>query len=284
MLRKLRIAVAVVMLSLVTFYFIDFAGLLPEGFSVLEHIQFVPAVLSLSTAVLVALVALTLLLGRLYCSVICPMGIFQDVIARISRGLGKKPKKKKRYQYSPGPQHPALHPAGSYGRRTGIRIYPVGQPARPVRRLRPYRRQRIRSGLSGGQQPARGALHRNGQLHVLPDGHLRAQRLCPVHRPAYLARGRVPGLEARPHVLQHHLPGRDVFRADQSFFLVENPDRPCEMHPLRGVRHPVQSLVHRQPEPAHRLQPLRGLLRLPGCLPAGCALFLGSQESAGASI
>lgn len=63
MLRKLRIAVAVVMLSLVTFYFIDFAGLLPEGFSVLEHIQFVPAVLSLSTAVLVALVALTLLLG-----------------------------------------------------------------------------------------------------------------------------------------------------------------------------------------------------------------------------
>ncbi len=101
MLRKLRIAVAVVMLSLVTFYFIDFAGLLPEGFSVLEHIQFVPAVLSLSTAVLVALVALTLLLGRLYCSVICPMGIFQDVIARISRGLGKKPKKKKRYQYSP---------------------------------------------------------------------------------------------------------------------------------------------------------------------------------------
>lgn len=101
MLRELRIAVAVVMLSLVTFYFIDFAGLLPEGFSVLEHIQFVPAVLSLSTAVLVALVALTLLLGRLYCSVICPMGIFQDVIARISRGLGKKPKKKKRYQYSP---------------------------------------------------------------------------------------------------------------------------------------------------------------------------------------
>ena len=95
MLRELRIAVAVVMLSLVTFYFIDFAGLLPEGFSVLEHIQFVPAVLSLSTAVLVALVALTLLLGRLYCSVICPMGIFQDVIARISRGLGKKQKKKK---------------------------------------------------------------------------------------------------------------------------------------------------------------------------------------------
>ena len=101
MLRKRRIAVAVVMLTLVTFYFIDFAGLLPEGFSVLERIQFVPAVLSHSVAVLVVLVALTLLLGRLYCSVICPMGIFQDVVARISRGLGKKPKKKKRYQYSP---------------------------------------------------------------------------------------------------------------------------------------------------------------------------------------
>ena len=114
MLRKRRIAVAVVMLTLVTFYFIDFAGLLPEGFSVLERIQFVPAVLSHSVAVLVVLVALTLLLGRLYCSVICPMGIFQDVVARISRGLGKKPKKKKRYQYSPARNH-YLIAAYNYG-------------------------------------------------------------------------------------------------------------------------------------------------------------------------
>ena len=98
MLRKLRTAAAIVLLVLITFYFVDFAGLLPEGFSVLARIQFVPAIFFHSAAILGALIALTLLLGRLYCSVICPMGIFQDVVTRIG---GFFRKKKKRYKFSP---------------------------------------------------------------------------------------------------------------------------------------------------------------------------------------
>lgn len=98
MLRKLRTAAAIALLVLITFYFVDFAGLLPEGFSVLARIQFVPAIFFHSAAILGALIALTLLLGRLYCSAICPMGIFQDVVTRIG---GFFRKKKKRYKFSP---------------------------------------------------------------------------------------------------------------------------------------------------------------------------------------
>ena len=94
MLRKIRIGISVVLFALITFYFLDFANILPNSFHRLAHIQFVPAVLSLSIGILIVLIALTLLFGRIYCSTICPMGIWQDVIARISKSVGKK---KKRY-------------------------------------------------------------------------------------------------------------------------------------------------------------------------------------------
>ena len=76
----------------------DFAGILPNKFHVLAHLQFVPALMSLSLVILVALIALTLVLGRIYCSVICPMGVFQDVVNWISK---KTAKKKKRFRFSP---------------------------------------------------------------------------------------------------------------------------------------------------------------------------------------
>lgn len=98
MLRKIRIGISVVLFALITFYFLDFAGILPNGFHRLAHIQFIPALLSLSIGILVVLIALTLLFGRIYCSTICPMGILQDLIARLSKSTRKK---KKRYQYSP---------------------------------------------------------------------------------------------------------------------------------------------------------------------------------------
>lgn len=98
MLRKIRIGISIVLFALITFYFLDFADILPNGFHRLAHIQFVPALLSLSVGILIVLIALTLLFGRVYCSSICPMGTLQDVVAKISKSVGKK---KKRYQYSP---------------------------------------------------------------------------------------------------------------------------------------------------------------------------------------
>lgn len=98
MLRKIRIGISVVLFTLITFYFLDFAGILPNSFHRLAHIQFIPALLSFSIGILIFLIVLTLLFGRIYCSTICPMGIFQDVVARGSKFVGKK---KKRYSYSP---------------------------------------------------------------------------------------------------------------------------------------------------------------------------------------
>ena len=98
MLRKIRIGLSVIFFGLITFYFIDFAGILPNSFHRLAHIQFVPALLSLSIGILIALVVLTLIFGRIYCSSICPLGIYQDVVRRISKATGKK---KKRFSYSP---------------------------------------------------------------------------------------------------------------------------------------------------------------------------------------
>lgn len=98
MLKKTRIALSVLLFGLITFYFLDFAEILPNKFHVLAHIQFVPALMSLSIFILIALIAITLIFGRIYCSVICPMGVFQDLVNWISKRTAKK---KKRFRYSP---------------------------------------------------------------------------------------------------------------------------------------------------------------------------------------
>lgn len=96
MLRKIRIVFAVIIFTMITFYFLDFTGILPMAFHGLAHIQFIPALLSGSFVILGFLLLITLLFGRVYCSVICPMGVFQDVVAWLARRINKK----KRYVFS----------------------------------------------------------------------------------------------------------------------------------------------------------------------------------------
>ena len=96
MLRKIRLTVAVIVFALVTLLFLDFTGTIHTWLGGLAKIQFIPAVLALNVGVIVALLVLTLLLGRVYCSVICPLGIFQDIVA----WFGKR-RKKLPYKYSP---------------------------------------------------------------------------------------------------------------------------------------------------------------------------------------
>ena len=95
MLRKIRTAVAVAVIALLTFGFLDFTGIINDPW--LQRIQFGPALLSLSTVTLVCLIAGTLIFGRIYCSVICPLGIFQDFFNWLSRKFDKK----KKYGYKP---------------------------------------------------------------------------------------------------------------------------------------------------------------------------------------
>ena len=95
MLKKFRQIVAVISIILITLLFLDFTGTVHKYFGWMAKIQFLPALLALNVGVIAALVILTLIFGRLYCSVICPLGIMQDGFAWI----GKKVRKN-RYGYS----------------------------------------------------------------------------------------------------------------------------------------------------------------------------------------
>ena len=96
MLKKIRVGVSLVFFVLITLFFLDFAGWMPVQLHVLAQIQFIPALLALNIGVLVFFVLLTLIFGRVYCSSICPMGVYQDVVAWLSKRLNKK----KKYSYS----------------------------------------------------------------------------------------------------------------------------------------------------------------------------------------
>ena len=93
MLKKIRTILAVVCFALITLLFLDFTGTLHCWLSWLAKIQFLPAVMALNVVVVAALIFLTLVFGRIYCSVICPLGVFQDLLARFHR-------KKNKYSYS----------------------------------------------------------------------------------------------------------------------------------------------------------------------------------------
>lgn len=96
MLRKIRIAIAAVFFLCITGLFLDVTGTWETYVGWMVKLQFLPAVLALSIVPIVLVLALTLIMGRFYCSVICPMGVFQDVVAWISRLF----KKKNPYSYS----------------------------------------------------------------------------------------------------------------------------------------------------------------------------------------
>ena len=97
--KKLRIILAVIFWLSITFLFLDFTGALHGWLGWMAKIQFLPAVLALNVGVIVVLVLLTLLFGRVYCSVICPLGVFQDGIARIHVNAKRRHKNHKPYHY-----------------------------------------------------------------------------------------------------------------------------------------------------------------------------------------
>ena len=93
MLKKIRTLLAALTFTAITLLFVDFTGTLHHWLAWLAKIQFWPAVMALNIVVIVGLLVLTLLMGRIYCSVICPLGIMQDLLARLRR-------KKNKYSYS----------------------------------------------------------------------------------------------------------------------------------------------------------------------------------------
>ena len=98
MLRKIRLTLAILFFAAITMLFLDFTGTLHAWLGWMAKIQFLPALLALNVGVVLFLIVLTLVVGRVYCSVICPLGVFQDVVSWIN---GQRKKKKFRFSYSP---------------------------------------------------------------------------------------------------------------------------------------------------------------------------------------
>ncbi len=96
--KKIRIALAALLFVGITLLLLDISGTLHVWLGWMAKIQFLPAVLALNLAVIVGLLLLTLLFGRVYCSVICPLGIWQDIVSNLS---GRRKGKKSRFTASP---------------------------------------------------------------------------------------------------------------------------------------------------------------------------------------
>lgn len=97
MLRKIRIFSAAFFFLCITALFLDFTGVLHVWLGWMAKVQLVPAVLALNVVAVVVLLLLTLLFGRVYCSVICPLGVMQDIISNLS---GRRKGKKMRFSFS----------------------------------------------------------------------------------------------------------------------------------------------------------------------------------------
>ncbi len=101
-LKTIRVILALLFILATGFIFIDFRELLPpELITGITFLQFLPSVLKFFTtfgllaAGFILVLVLTALFGRVYCSTICPLGIFQDAVSWIR----KKTKKKHRYRF-----------------------------------------------------------------------------------------------------------------------------------------------------------------------------------------
>lgn len=98
MLKRIRQMLAIFSFVCITLLFLDFTGTVHTWLGWMAKLQFLPAIMALNVSVVLSLIILTLLFGRIYCSVICPLGIFQDVVSWIS---GRRKKRKYRFFYSP---------------------------------------------------------------------------------------------------------------------------------------------------------------------------------------
>lgn len=94
MLRKIRLAAAALFFAGITLLFV---GIGHQWWGWMAKLQFLPSCMALNFAAIAFALLLTLVFGRIYCSVICPMGVFQDLVIRVHKLLSPKGRKPKRH-------------------------------------------------------------------------------------------------------------------------------------------------------------------------------------------
>lgn len=95
-LKVIRIIIAALMLLGITALLLDATGMLRHWLWWMPKIQLLPAILALNVVLVVGVLVVTAVIGRFYCAVVCPMGIFQDIFTWFHKLLF--PKRKFRYR------------------------------------------------------------------------------------------------------------------------------------------------------------------------------------------
>jgi len=95
-LKKVRVIISLLFLLSITLLYFDLSFTVQTSLSEYPlFFQFIPSFLNFISTLTIAgigfliVIFLTLLFGRVYCSTICPLGIFQDVIIFIRKKVGK---------------------------------------------------------------------------------------------------------------------------------------------------------------------------------------------------
>ena len=86
MLRKIRITLALIFAAGITLLF---CGIGSEWWGWMAGLQFLPSCLALNFGAIALILLLTFVFGRLYCSVICPLGVYQDLVVFLRRSYGR---------------------------------------------------------------------------------------------------------------------------------------------------------------------------------------------------
>ena len=106
--KTLRVVLSLFFFALFTSLFLDAWHVVPRKLEgVLASLQIVPSLLkvvmvggTVAAIGLGVIVITTLLIGRVYCSTVCPLGVLQDIMIRIARKVNRR----KRFRYSRAPQ------------------------------------------------------------------------------------------------------------------------------------------------------------------------------------
>lgn len=101
-LKRIRVIFSIVYFLFLCILFIDFTNLIPKAFYNFSlFLQFIPSLLTFKNFLAISgigfiiIIVLNIIVGRVYCSFICPLGILQDICSYFA----KKVRRLKRYKY-----------------------------------------------------------------------------------------------------------------------------------------------------------------------------------------
>ncbi|NWF88623.1 MAG: 4Fe-4S dicluster domain-containing protein [Ignavibacteriaceae bacterium] len=98
-LKRTRVLISLFFFLLTSFLFLNINEWFTSQFSgLINYLQFTPSIIKFlntagfSTLGFLVIIILTFLFGRIYCSTICPLGTFQDIVSYFSKKISKKRK------------------------------------------------------------------------------------------------------------------------------------------------------------------------------------------------